>query len=350
MQHKVSRPHHVPEQIVHYQGDQLIVQPVCRFDPAEAVGALQRCQRVLAIDIGGDKIRSAHYEIGNGLPTKTDEQVFWSRGGTGYLKILEGLADEAARDSLRVGISSATKMAGSTITRTVNLPVFFGEFRQTYGADYEKLFPGRSFAANDTVMGICGASTRLALGGTPPRDVAFVICASGMGASVVSNGVAIHVEVGHVPLVPSLNPLGQTTPCGVEGRAYVCVERVTAARAGIEGLYQKMTGESLDGVALGGKYAQGDPLATLLYETSACALAHAIVGVMERFTFADSERSVIVLHGGNFEIPAYREAVQRALDRIPHPRCRVVFSRDLSGNICLDGAAIMAAWSQHLDT
>ncbi|HEV2072197.1 MAG TPA: hypothetical protein VGR29_01030, partial [Thermomicrobiales bacterium] len=62
MQHKVSRSHHVPEQIVRYQGDQLILQPVCRFDPAEAVGALQRCQRVLAIDIGGDKIRSAHYE------------------------------------------------------------------------------------------------------------------------------------------------------------------------------------------------------------------------------------------------------------------------------------------------
>ena len=339
--------HHLPEQIALYQGDHVLTQDVCRFDPAQAAGRLQARQRVVAVDIGGDKIRSAAYLIDNGTVEKLDEQVLRSSGGAGYLEFLERLASEAMGQDLRVGISSATKLDGSVITRTVNLPVFFEEFRSRYGADYENLFPGRSFVANDTVMGICGSSALLALQGMETRDVAFFICASGMGASVIKDNTAIHVEAGHVPLVDALNPLGQTTLCGVEEKSYVCVERVTAARAGIEDLYRRQTGEGLDGVALGRMYEQGDELATILYETSARALAHAIAGVMERYAFSGPRRSVVVLHGGNFEIARYREAVRRRLAELPRSQCHLVFSRDLSANVCLDGAAITAAYFAH---
>jgi predicted NBD/HSP70 family sugar kinase len=296
----------------------------------------------MAIDIGGDKIRSAIYRTGKGTLEKLEEHVFRSRKGVGYLPFLERLAAEAAERDLRVGIASATKMEGSRITRTVNLPVFFEEMQRAYGADYGRIFPGRVFAANDTIMGICGASTLLAVQGIVTSHVAFVICASGVGASVIADGTAIHVEAAHVPIVPSLNPLGQATPCGVEGRPFVCVERVAAARAGIEDIYRQQTGEAKDGVELGKLYEAGDDLATLLYETSATALAHAIAGVMRRYAFPEGEESVVILHGGNFEIPRYREAIQTHLAGIPGARCRLVFSRDLSPNVCLDGAAITA--------
>lgn len=346
----VSLPLHVPEQIALYQGDHLLTHEVCRFDPKRAAAGLQepREAAVMAIDIGGDKIRQATYSIHNGTLTRLNEHILRSKRGAGYLSFLERMAEEAIAKDLRVGISSATKLDGSVITRTVNLPVFYQELTERYDADYESVFPGRSFVANDTITGICGAGTLLALRGMDIRDVAFFISASGMGASVIHDGTAIHVEAGHVPLIDSLNPLGQTTPCGVEGRDYVCVERVTAARAGIEDLYFRRTGRPGDGMTLGRMYEQGDELCTLLYETSALALAHAAVGVMERFGFPDSETSVVVFHGGNFEIATYRNAVRRHLTRLPRARSRVVFSRDLSENVCLDGAAILAASSDRV--
>ncbi len=335
-----SLPTFVPEQVAAYQSDALMTQAVCRFDPSAAAAALRDGRQVIAIDIGGDKIRSARYTVQDGLFRRDDERVRQSRGGAGYLDMLEGLAREAEREDLPVGISSATKMDGSVISRTVNLPILHEEMRTRYGGDYARIFPGRSFVANDSIAGICAAATHLARQGVPVEHVGYIICASGMGGSVIADGVAIHVEVAHVPLADALNPLGQKAPCGVEGRAYVCVDRVAAARLGIEDLWRQRTGEPLDGRELGRRYEAGDELATTLYETSALTVGHVIAGLAERYAFPDGE-GVIVLHGGNFEIARYREAVKRRLSGIPGRHPRIVFSRDLSANTCLDGAAIL---------
>ncbi len=332
----------MPEQIALYQTAHLLTQPVCRFNPGRAAEHLQKRQNIMAIDIGGDKVRWAIYSVGNGTLVKREETISTSKGGSGYLSLLERLAAEASAKNLRVGISSATKMDGSTITRTVSLPIFYGELQQSYGADYENLFPGRSFVANDTITGICGASTRLALRGRLTRELTFLICASGLGASVMKNETAYHVEAGHVPIVDALNPLQQTTPCGVEGKGYVCVERVTAARAGIEDLYLQHTGQAKDGIEIGRMYAAGDELARVLYETSAAALAHATAGILERYDFAKLEQRRIVFHGGNFELAAYRSEVIQRLSRLPLAPSEIYFSRDLSQNVCLDGAAVLA--------
>lgn len=336
---------HVPEQIALYQTEHLLTQDVCRFDPEQVVDRLRESRDVMAIDIGGDKIRSAIYSIREGRFTQGSEEIFQSRRGAGYLTVLERLAAHAEANDLPVGISSATKLNRSAITRTVNLPVFFEELTQRYDADYRALFPGRSFVANDTIMGICGASTLLALQGIPVREAAFFISASGLGGSVIKDATAIHVEAGHIPLVERLNPLGQTTRCGVEGRDHVCVERVTAARAGIEDLYLQQTGIARDGIALGKLYEEGDALSTVLYETSALVLSHAVVGVMERYAFSGSPPGAVVFHGGNFEIAKYRRAVERNVERLSPFQPHILFSRDLSRNVCLDGAAVMAACS-----
>jgi predicted NBD/HSP70 family sugar kinase len=338
-------PGHVPAQIDFYQSDHLITQNVCRFDPVRAAALLCDAPDVMAIDIGGDKIRKAIHGFYNDRTERREETVLQSKGGAGYLEFLKLLAEEAEARDLRVGISSATKLKGSVITRTVNLPVFFEEFRAAYDANYENLFPGRVFVANDTVTGICGASTHLAVTGSTGNENAFFICASGVGASVLKDGVAVHVEAAHVPLVNDLNPLDQRTPCNVEGKEYVCVERVAAVRAGIENLYRQQTGIALDGVALGNRYEHGDPLPVLLFETSALVLAHAIAGVLQRYALTSSAQAAVVLHGGSFEIARYRTEVNRNLDSLlAPPRPRVVFSRDISPNICLDGAAILATY------
>lgn len=340
MDHPIDLPRHVPEQVATYRTEALITQPVCRFDATAAVAALQGDAEVIAVDIGGDKLRSARYRLRDGTLEHGDERVMQSRGGAGYLEALEAIARDAARDNLPVGISSATKLHGSVIARTVNLPILRDEMRHRYGGDYARMFPGHSFVANDTIAGICGAVTLLARRGEPVQHAGFIICASGMGGAVIAGGVATHVEVAHVPLSPALNPLGQATPCGVEGRPWVCVERVASARAGIEDIWYQRTGERRDGRALGRLYEAGDELATVLYETSALAVAHAIVGLAERYRFPDGE-SVVVLHGGNFEIARYRAAIPRHLAGIPGPHPRLVFSRDLTANACLDGAAIL---------
>jgi predicted NBD/HSP70 family sugar kinase len=338
-------PIYVPEQIELYQGDHLITQDVCGFDPNRAATMLRDAPEVMAIDIGGDKIRKAIYTFENGYIERREEAVLQSKGGAGYLDFLQRLASEAEARNLRIGISSATKLDGSVITRTVNLPIFFEEMRAAYDSNYEHLFPGRVFVANDTVTGICGASTHIATTGQSSDETAFFICASGVGASVIKDGRAIHVEAAHVPLVDILNPLDQRTPCNVEGKAYVCVERVTAVRAGIESLYRQRTGTALEGVALGKLYECGDPLSVQLFETSALVLAHAIVGVLQRYGFTSSARTAVVLHGGSFEVARYRAELTRNLDAIlAPPRPRVVFSRDISSNICLDGAAVLAIY------
>ncbi len=57
-----------------------------------------------------------------------------------------------------------------------------------------------------------------------------------------------------------------------------------------------------------------------------------------------------IFHGGNFEIEKYRDAVKRNLARLTYPQSWVVFCRDLSDNVCLDGAAILAVCSDDDDS
>lgn len=340
---QTTLPGFVPGQVAIYQTDHLLAHIAFPFDPVAAVNALQHDRNLIAIDLGGDKLRWAEYQVRDGHLERGVEEVFQARGGEGYLARLERIAADAQRRGLRVGISSATRLDGTVVTRVANLPVFHDDFLAVYGADYARLFPGTFRVANDTVAGICGSATLLAQQGVRFADIAFFICGSGFGASVITSGEAIHVEAAHVPLSEALNPLGQATHCHVPGKDYVCLDRIVAGRAGIEDIYRQQTGESLDGVALGARYEANEPLPTILYESSALALAHATAGVMQRYSFAPGDGSVVVYHGGTFELPRYRDTIARDLTVMPGIAPEVVFSRDLSANVCLDGAAILAA-------
>jgi predicted NBD/HSP70 family sugar kinase len=342
MKYESKLPNYVPEQVAQFQENELLSHRICSFNPNDAARKLQDPAEVIAVDIGGDKIRQAKYTIRDGQVVRGEEDIFTAKGGQGYLGYLETIAEEAISAGLRVGISSAGRIEGSVLTRTTNLPMFFEDFKAAYSADYSVLFEGNSFVSNDTITGICGASTLQVLGGQTVESMHFVISASGIGSSLLRDNELSHVEIGHVPVVEEFNPLHQTTPCGVEGREYVCLERIAPARAGIEEIYQQHTGERKNGIELAKLYNGGDELAAVLYETSAKLVAHAVLGVARRYDIVDSSHHTVVFHGGNFEVDKYRDAVAKGLHELPWQEPQVIYSRDLSQNICLDGAAIAA--------
>ena len=336
------RADYVPAQIHLYQSNHLLIHDVLAFDPEQAVHGIASSVGVMAIDLGGDKVRSAQYSFTKGATSVDSQSVHQALRGAGYLDFLQDRAAEAERLGLPVGISAAIRLDGSRVLRTTNLPVFHEEFLAAHDADFRRLFPGRSIVVNDTAAGIVGASVHLTWRGERPDNLVFFICGSGLGAAVIHQGLVKHVEAAHVPLVDALNPHGQTVHCHVEGKDFVCVERVTAMRSGIELLHEHLTGEHVSARELGRRADQGDRFAGSLFESSANALAHAIAGVNGRFDFAGN--TVVVLHGGAFESSSYRARLARCIDAIPttaSPGLR--FARDFSSNICLDGAAFLAA-------
>lgn len=92
-------PVFVPEQNALDQTDFLIMQPVCRFEPAMAVRRLGRREReALAIDLSGDKLCSAVYAIPEGTLHKREERVLRAKGGFDPRVWMDDLADFRIRN------------------------------------------------------------------------------------------------------------------------------------------------------------------------------------------------------------------------------------------------------------
>lgn len=338
-------PNHASEQVALYQTDHLLTHPVVGgFDPELVQNRATTRPEVIAIDLGGDKLRIATYTQSHDRLTLASEVVHRVAGGAGYLDILRYVAEDARIRRVPVGISAAVRLEGSVVVRTTNLQSFHQDLDAGYGSDFRRLFDPATVVVNDTAAGIVGAAIHLTIRSEQFRNIAFFICGSGLGASVIDGDTVVHVEAAHVPLVDALNPLQQTVHCHVDGKDFVCLERVTAMRAGIELLHESLTGERVSAENLAMRADAGEKLPDALFETSATALAHAVAGVVERYGFVDD--TTIVLHGGAFESVSYRYRLIRRLKLIPMAaQPRVVFARDLSDNICLDGAAWLAGSS-----
>jgi predicted NBD/HSP70 family sugar kinase len=336
-------PSFVPEQIALYQTDHLLTHTaIPAFDLDRTLAAVAACPGAIAIDLGGDKLRVATYAQTGGRLRLGDEVVHRTPGGAGYLDVLREVAAHAHNRGIPVGISAAVRLDGSVILRTTNLQAFHQDLAAGYGSDFRRLFDRSTAVVNDTAAGIAGAAVHLALRNERPLNLAFFICGSGLGASVIDEAAILHVEAAHVPLVDDLNPLHQPIHCHVEGKDFVCLERVTAMKAGIELLYEHQTGIRISAEELGLRADAGEELPESLFATSATALAHAIAGVVTRYLF--DRDTAVVLHGGAFESASYRGRIARSLAGIPLAFSpRLVFARDLSANICLDGAAFLAA-------
>jgi predicted NBD/HSP70 family sugar kinase len=316
-----------------------------RFDPRAALERLRADDgaEVVAVDIGGDKLVTAGYVVEQGgLVQLAPPVVKRSTAGAGYLELLEEAASSASARGLELGISYAGPIRGSRILAGINVAVFTEEFRARYDENVAKLSPQVNLV-NDGEAGVLAAALDAVQQHPGIRHLLYVINGSGLNAAAWRDGTVITCEAGHLPLAPSLNPLGQRKPCGMRGARWVCLENVAASKAGIEDLWFQRRGEALGGREIAAAYLAGDELAVRLYEGSALVTAHVVKGTAQALgILPDWEATVVVGHGGTFEVPGYGDRVRAILEQDLARPTRMRFTKDFSANACLDGAAIAA--------
>lgn len=349
----LSIPDLVPEQVERFTFEALQGKPVRSFDPQATLHTLRTGaeKTVVAADIGGDKLIASSYDARDGLLLQLAEVLIRrGDGGAGYLDGLEQVAELARRKTLSLGISFAGPTAGTKILASPNLPVFAAEFLDRYGSDFAGLLPGVA-VANDAEAGIMASALEAAKRYPETQNVIYLINGSGIGGAVLTGNRIFAAEPGHVQVETRLNPFGQRKPCGMLGATYVCVEVVAASKAGVEDIWLQQQGERLGGREIAAKYLAGDLMALELYDNSALVTAHVIKGIAKAFGLPrDFDGTVIVCHGGIFEVPGYRQRVCAILEKNLSSIPRMLFTRDFSSNTCLDGAAIAAAMGGNSDT
>jgi predicted NBD/HSP70 family sugar kinase len=307
--------------------------------PTEETG-----KSVLAIDIGGDKLIAARYDLHDGrLERKFDIVVRRDEGGSRYVGMLTKLADLAHRARLPVGISFAGPTDGTRLVAAPNLPALFQDLHDRYSGDFANLFPSVT-VTNDAEAGIMAASVEAIKHHPTMRHVIYIINGSGLGGAVLSDGTIYACEPGHIEVDPQLNAFNQGKPCGMLGAAYVCIEVVAASKAGIEDLWFQRRSKPCSGREIANHYLLGDELAGDLYDNSALVTAHAIEGLAHAFQLCP-DQTAVVGHGGIFNVPGYGKRVRSILEKDrAQPRC-LLFTSDFSTNTCLDGAALAAIMS-----
>jgi predicted NBD/HSP70 family sugar kinase len=343
-----SVPALTPEQIERFTFRSLRARSTRRFDPHQALRALKASDenRVIAIDVGGDKLISASYCIHDGaLEQAAAPIVRQGDGGFGYVDVLEEMADRTHRENLSVGISFAGPTDGTRLVAAPNLPVLFADLRDRYDGDFANLFSSVE-VANDAEAGIMAASLEAARRFPETRHVIYVINGSGLGGAVLKDGAIFVSEPGHIMIETKLNRFRQGKVCGMLDADYVCLEMVAASKAGIEDLWLQHQGEQRSGREIADTYLSGDPLALDLYDHSALVTAHVVTGLAKAFELP-LDRTSVVGHGGIFQVPGYGERVRSILEKAFPQSPILLFTKDFSINACLDGAAIVAVMAEH---
>lgn len=338
-------PDLLPEQLAKFTQESLGATVALSFDSAVVLDALrkQEGRRVVAIDIGGDKLASATFQVKNGLLTQdsASSKSFQSTNGSGYLEVLEKIAKDASLDNIPVGISSPGPMEGTRLLEAPITRIFLDELRAKYDCDFANLFPTLKAVANDGVTGMVAGAIEARIQLPKVDQVIYVINGSGLGGGVLKDEEIFAIEPGHIEVVDVLNPLGQDRPCDFFGSQYVCIERIGASKEGIQDIWAKNKGERLDGKQISSMYMQGNKLALDLYGNSALVTAHAIKGIASAFEFFKQPNdTAIVCHGGIFNVSGYGERVRQILQKNLGYQPPMLFTKDFSQNACLEGAAI----------
>lgn len=340
-------PELLSEQLSYFTLDSIRAKPVGDFDAAAASETLkrQRNQRVIAIDIGGDKVASASFRVDNGLLQSDSQEIkgIQSSDGIGYLQFLEELSQDATKNGAPVSISFAGLVEGTKPLAGPNISTLMKELADKYEGDFARLFSTLRNLSNDAVAGAIAGAIEARNKLPQTKQVIYVINGSGFGGAVIKDKKIFATEPGHIPVADKLNPFGQNKPCGIFGAQYVCVESVAASKAGIEDLWTEKTGEKLDGRKISANYIQGNELAINLYDNSALLTAHAIKGIANAFKILKlSNETAVVCHGGIFNVPGYGERVRQILYKNLGYQPSMFFTKDFSQNACLEGTAIAA--------
>jgi len=318
------------------------------FDPRTALETLNAAAEtlVMAVDVGGDKLVADRYAVGHGILRRVGPaQIRERTAGAGYVDALEKVAELAAAEGLPIGVSYAGPIEGTKVLAGMNVPVFMQDLQSRYGGDFAKIY-SRITLSNDAEAGAIAASVQAVRLYPAARNVIYVINGSGIGGAVLKHNVLYATEVGHIQIEDSLNRFNQRTPCGMFGAQYVCLERVAASKAGIEDIWRQKREQELTGKEIAAAYLAGDELAYGLYQASALVVAHVVKGMAVAFDLIrDWDDTVVVGHGGAFNVRGYGETVRSILEREVSSGTSMLFTKDFSLNTCLDGAAIAAAGS-----
>lgn len=338
-------PDLIDSQIARFTLESLHATRARSFDPYTTLRALEATSgtSVMAVDIGGDKLIASRHAIRSGTLYREGVPLIKERSaGAGYIDILEQVAAQARGNSLSTGVSYAGPIKGSKVLAGMNVPVFIQDLESRYSGDFANLYP-QIILVNDAEAGTIAASVEAVRRYPATRNIIYVINASGIGGAVLKHGVIYATETGHIRAEDSLNNFGQQTACGMFDATYVCLERVAASKAGIEDIWYQQRGERLSGKEIADAYLAGDELAFCLYENSALVTAHIVKGMATAFGLLQEwDRTVVVGHGGTFQVPGYSERVRSILERDLSSQTRILFTKDFSSNTCLDGAAIAA--------
>ncbi len=354
----------LPDQMKLITKEAIMERQVERFDPDEAIKALEQNEgkRILTIDMGGDTVKEVPWVIKDGrlvVDLQRGVATVKKEGkGANYMPFFEEVARQSKVDGLGVAISYGGPLEGTSPMDIPNATDFRDALRARYGGDFAVLFPDLRAVNNDAQAGIKTAAIvarrTLMQDGRLKRDgsIMFAINGGGFGFAYLMSNELRATELGHSRLIDPLNPYGQTIPCDVLGRTYVCLEKVAASGAGVETLWRKITGELLDdGKAISHKYQEGDPLAREIYEYSARVFAHGLVAVADLDNLMQSPRdTVLVFHGGGYRVPGLKERILQIIGRERGFQPPTMFTDDISFNACAEGAAIAGFYNSSPQT
>jgi predicted NBD/HSP70 family sugar kinase len=341
------------EQMSLFTPESVTQQEMEEFNADKALMDLKNNEgkEVLTVDMGGDKVSRIFWKIKDGrlvANTETIETTKKIDKGANYTEFFEKAANEAKERGIDVAISFAGPLSGTCPQGIPNATDFKADLDKKYNGDFANLFPSLKAVNNDAQAGIKTAAIEARRSGKLKENGAleFVIDGGGFGLAFIKGNKLIATEVGHTRLVDSLNWNKQTTPCGLFGRDYVCIERVAASGAGVESVYKMLTGERLTGKEISQKYQNGDELARKLYENSALLLAHGIVGVANLNNLMQTpDDTVIAYHGGGFRVAGLMDRVTQIIAKQKGTQ-PTLFTDDISINACAEGVAIAAFYEK----
>ena len=333
------------EQLDKFSKESTRARPVEKFDPNSTIEKLKNLEseKVIAIDIGGNKIESAVFEVKkNDLEQdKTKSQTFHSSLGKDYLEFMEKISGSADLSNTPIGISFAGPLEATKPIEGPNIPMLMSELKNKYRGDFAQLFPTLKAVVNDAVAGIIAGSMYAQKAKPKSSNIIFIINGSGIGGSVLKGGEIFSAEPGHVDIIPKLNQYHQTDPCQFTGN--VCIENVAAGRAGIEDIWEKQTGKNQEGPEIANEMENGNELAIALYDNSALLTAHAAIGLAKSFDLLKTPQdTTAVFHGGVLLVPGYATRVKQIMQKYLGFEPQFLVTSDFSPNACLDGAAIAA--------
>lgn len=260
---------------------------------------------VIAVDLGGTRIRVALVTVGGKLLHRIDDLAHTEEGPRAVTERMAGLIQRLAADSgigrdVPVGIGSPGPLnpRTGTVFYTPNLP----GWRDVPLVDWLTDLTGRRVALQND--GNCGALGEMQFGSAQgTNDLVYLALGTGVGGGIVSGGRLVDgvrglgAEVGHV--VVALD--GPRCSCGSVG----CLEAFTsgwAIKREAEAVATTRDGDFMVSLAAGKELhagvvavaaRQGDPAAATILERAARALG-AAMGAFVNLT----NPSMIVFGGG----------------------------------------------------